>query len=66
LFVGTPAPLEAGESIRLRLSADGYTVPLRGIVIWNRRRPEAGRPLGMGIRLVDPAPVYPRFVDGLV
>ena len=38
----------------------------RGIVIWNRRRQEAGRPLGMGIRLVDPAPAYPRFVDDLV
>ena len=66
LFVGTPAPLEAGESIRLHLNAGECTVPLRGIVIWNRRRQEAGRPLGMGIRLVDPAPAYPRFVDGLV
>jgi hypothetical protein len=65
MFVGTPAPLEAGESVRLNLDAGDRVVPLRGIVIWNRRRPEAGRPLGMGIRLVDPAPAYPRFVDGL-
>jgi hypothetical protein len=66
MFIGTPAPLEAGASIRLRLEANGSSVPLRGIVIWNRRRPEAGRPLGMGVRLVDPAPAYPRFVDALV
>jgi hypothetical protein len=65
MFIGTPAPLEAGESIRLHLSAGDQMVPLRGIVIWNRRRQEAGRPLGMGVRLVDPAPAYPRFVDGL-
>ena len=34
----TPFTLEAGESIRLQLNADGSTVPLRGIVIWNRRQ----------------------------
>ncbi len=65
LFVGTPRPLEAGSSVRLRLDAGSYTFPLRGIVIWNRRQAESGRPLGMGIRLVDPVPGYPRYVDHL-
>jgi len=65
LFVGTPAPMDAGESIRIHIDVEGYTLPLRGIVIWNRRKPERGRPLGMGIRLVDPGAGYPRFVDRL-
>jgi hypothetical protein len=65
LFVGTCEPLKAGESVRLHLELEDRTLPLRGIVIWNRRRPERGRPLGMGIRLVDPSPGYPRFIDQL-
>jgi Tfp pilus assembly protein PilZ len=65
LFVSTPKPLEAGASVRLHLDVGSRALPLRGIVIWNRRNPAPGRPLGMGIRLVDPAPGYPRYVDQL-
>jgi hypothetical protein len=65
LFVATPAPMDAGESIRIHIDVEGYTLPLRGIVIWNRRQVERGRPLGMGIRLVDPGVGYPRFVERL-
>jgi Tfp pilus assembly protein PilZ len=65
LFVSTPKPLAAGASVRLRLDVGSRALPLRGIVIWNRRNAAPGLPLGMGIRLVDPAPGYPRYVDRL-
>jgi hypothetical protein len=62
MFVSTPSPLEPGASVRLRVILDAFTVPLRGVVVWCRARPEAGRPLGMGVRLFQPSALYTDFV----
>jgi hypothetical protein len=65
MFVVTPVPLETGVSVLLHLELEGTTVPLRGLVMWNRVRREPGRPVGMGIRLVSPPAVYIRYVQAL-
>jgi Tfp pilus assembly protein PilZ len=66
MFIGTTVPLDAGESVRIHLDVEGYSLPLRGVVMWNRRRKERGRPLGMGVRLIDPVPSYPQLVEQLI
>jgi hypothetical protein len=65
MFVSTGSPLEPGATIRLRVDLDAFTVPLRGVVVWNRRQPEAGRPTGMGVRIFQPSSLYTEFVDQL-
>jgi hypothetical protein len=65
MFISTPVPLDPGVSIVVHLELEGNTVPLRGLVMWNRVRREPGRPVGMGLRLVNPPPVYLRYVRTL-
>jgi hypothetical protein len=65
MFVSTSSPLDPGAAIRLRVDLEAFTVPLRGVVVWNRTRPEAGRPIGMGVRIFQPSSLYIEFVAQL-
>lgn len=65
MFVGAPDPPEDGRVLFIHLDVSGHTLPLRGLVMWSRPRGEAGRPVGMGIRLTDPPPFYRSFVAAL-
>jgi len=65
MFVSTSSPLDAGAAIRLRVDLEAFTVPLKGVVVWNRIRPEAGRPSGMGVRIFRPSALYTEFVAQL-
>ena len=65
LCVATPSPLEPGETVRVNFDVHGHTITLNGFVVWQRERPALGRPMGMGLRLVDPPPVYTNFVASL-
>jgi hypothetical protein len=62
MFVSTGAPLDPGAAIRLRVILDAFTVPLRGVVVWSRSRPEPGRPAGMGVRIFLPSNLYTDYV----
>jgi hypothetical protein len=65
MFVGVATPLDGGRSLLVHLDIAGHTLPLRGLVMWNRRRAGPDRPTGMGIRLSEPTPFYQSFVAGL-
>jgi hypothetical protein len=65
MFVGVASPADDGRSLLIHLDLDGHTLPLSGFVMWNRLRAEAGRPVGMGIRLSNPPSVYQSFVATL-
>ena len=65
MFLGVLNPEDGGRSILIHLDLDGHTLPLRGLVMWSRRRTETERPAGMGIRLSDPPGIYQSFVDAL-
>lgn len=65
MFVGVASPVDGGRSLLIHLDLDGHTLPLRGLVMWKRRRAEPDGPAGMGIRLSDPTPLYQSFVAGL-
>jgi hypothetical protein len=65
MFVSTSTPLDAGAAIRLRVDLEAFNVPLRGVVVWNRTRPEAGRPTGMGVRIFQPSALYTEFISQL-
>jgi len=65
MFVGVASPVDGGRSLLIHLDLDGHTLPLRGLVMWNRCRAGSDGPAGMGIRLSDPVPLYQSFVAGL-
>jgi hypothetical protein len=65
LFIVTPRPLSDGELAGLILELEHCKVPLRGSVIWQRQRQEAGRDPGMGLSLLNPPRVYVRYVQAL-
>jgi hypothetical protein len=65
LFVCVASPAESGRSLLIHLDLDGHTLPVRGLVMWIRRRAEPERPTGMGIRLSEPPPFYQSFVAAL-
>jgi len=65
MFVGVGSPVDSGNSLLIHLDLNGHTLPLHGLVMWNRWHAEPERPIGMGIRLSDPPPFYQSFVDGL-
>ena len=65
MFVSTGKPLDPGAAIRLRVILDAFTVPLRGVVVWNRRELEPGRPTGMGVRILLPSTLYTEYVAQL-
>jgi hypothetical protein len=62
LFVLTSEPLPVNTDLRLYISLNGFGLPLRGTVQWNRAEPDEGRPPGMGIRLHHPHPRYVAYV----
>jgi len=65
MFVGVASPADCGRSVLIHLDLDGHTLPLRGLVMWSRASAQPAHPVGMGIRLSDPTPLYQSFVAGL-
>jgi len=65
MFVGVAKPEECGRSLLIHLEVDGHTLPMRGLVMWNREHGEPERPAGMGIRLSQPPALYQSFVSSL-
>ena len=65
MFIGAADPADGGRAIHIHLVVNGHTLPMRGLVMWSRRRQEPGRPLGMGVRLSQPPPFYQSFVASL-
>ncbi|HZN55567.1 MAG TPA: hypothetical protein VFB67_09620 [Candidatus Polarisedimenticolaceae bacterium] len=65
MFINVSDPEEEGFPLRINLEIEAHTLPLRGLVMWNRLRPDYGRPVGMGIRLAEPPPMYRSFVASL-
>ena len=65
LFIITDKPIGAGQSIKMLLELDQYSVPLVGKVAWNRLRSEQGRPAGMGVQLKNPPHLFARYVRSL-
>jgi hypothetical protein len=65
MFVRFPTPVDSGNSLLIHLEINSHTLPLHGLVMWNRWQAEPGRPPGMGIRLSDPPQVYQEFVTRL-
>jgi hypothetical protein len=66
MFLLATLPPEAGTVLDLELEVYGCVACLKGIVVWVRRELGAGRPRGMGVRLLDPPPVYRLLVRGLL
>jgi len=63
LFVITDRPLSTNRAVKLRLELGGFAVPLEGRVAWVRLKAEgADRPVGMGLELDNPPPMYVRWV----
>jgi hypothetical protein len=65
MFVGVASPVEGGQTLLLHLDMDGHTLPMRGLVMWNRGHAAPHHPAGMGIRLSQPGRIYQSFVAGL-
>jgi Tfp pilus assembly protein PilZ len=62
LFVMTIAPFSPGSDLRVVLDLESGPVGLKGQVVWQRPRPVAGRPVGMGVRLIAPPGNYRDFI----
>jgi hypothetical protein len=62
MFLITPRPLPEETVLDIETEIYDCVAHLRGIVAWKRERLEPGHPRGMGIRLLDPPPVYKLFV----
>lgn len=62
MFVHTDAPAAPGTELHLHLQAEGFGIPLRGIVQWTRQTDEPGRLRGMGLRLTHSHPRYAQLV----
>ncbi len=65
MFVTAREPLPDETPLELEMTIFGCVAVMQGVVVWRRDELEPGRPRGMGIRLVDPPPVYKLFVHGL-
>ena len=65
LRLETARPAAKGQRVRVALQFDHYRIPLDGVVVWSRRRPDRGQPAGMGIELDDPPFVYRKLVASL-
>jgi hypothetical protein len=65
LFIVTDRVAEVGTMLKFQLEVDAAKIPLKGIVRWKRDRPEAGRPRGMGIRLLRAPALYLHYVHRL-
>jgi len=62
LFVMTLAPFGPGTGLRVVIDLDKGPVGLKGQVVWQRSRPDLGRPVGMGVQLISPPGPYREFV----
>ena len=62
LFVVTMAPFDPGTGLRVLLDLDTGPMGLKGQVVWQRLRPVAGRPIGMGVQLISPPGSYRDYV----
>ena len=51
--------------VRLRLQANSFSIPIRGMVVWTRTEEQEGRMKGMGVRLFKPPALYLSFVRAL-
>lgn len=65
MFVTAIAPSDPGTVFDVEIQIFDGVARMRGAVAWTRRLLEAGRPRGMGVRLLDPPPVYKMFVRSL-
>lgn len=65
MFIAAVAPEAEGQPVLIHIDLEGHTLAMRGFVMWNRRRSEPGRPLGMGVRLSEPPALYRSFVTAL-
>lgn len=65
MFVTATDPLPAGTILDIELEIFGCLAHMRGQVAWTRDILEPGRPRGMGVRLLEPPPVYKMFVRSL-
>lgn len=65
MFVTTLAPLEKGENVRVLIDLEIGPVGLKGEVVWRRDRLVLGRPVGMGLQLVEPPESYREFIREL-
>ena len=65
LFIITDKLLLQGRRLKMMLELGSYTIPLTGKVAWVRTRVEAGRPVGMGIQLIQVPQFYTRYVDAV-
>lgn len=65
MFVAVAAPVEGGQTLLIHLDMVGHTLPLRGLVMWNRIQAGKHHPAGMGVRLSEPNRIYQSFVAGL-
>jgi Tfp pilus assembly protein PilZ len=61
MFIVTRKPLPVGRRIRISVALESFTIPMTGHVVWVRTRPEKGRPIGMGVELPSPPPLYVRY-----
>jgi hypothetical protein len=62
LFVMTLAPFDPGTGLRVMIDLDTGPIGLKGQVVWKRDRILLGRPLGMGVRLLEAPGPYREFV----
>jgi len=62
VFVATESTLAVGTPLRMELEIEGCKIPLRGVVAWKRDRALTGRPVGMGVDLMDPPSLLTSFV----
>jgi hypothetical protein len=65
LFVACEQPADREMNVGILLHLEHCTVPLRGAVMWVRRVPRDGRPVGMGLRLFNPPGIYLSYVRAL-
>jgi Tfp pilus assembly protein PilZ len=62
LFLMTLAPFDPGTGLRVLIDLDTGPIGLKGQVVWQRSRPDLGRPVGMGVHLISPPGPYREFV----
>lgn len=61
-LLATESTLAVGTPLAMELEIEGCRIPLRGVVAWKRDRALTGRPVGMGVDLMDPPSLFKSFV----
>jgi Tfp pilus assembly protein PilZ len=65
MFIRTVRPLGEHRLVGVSLELEQGKVPLRGAVVWARSGPVREHPPGMGLRLLNPPPIYVRYIQAL-